>query len=459
MCAKGTPAPTETSGEPTINNFTFQLDQSTYSDDGECRRHLIVSIKAPSAAREEGRPPLDLALVIDTSGSMHGQPLAYAKRAAAGVVECLQAEDRLTLVTFGWDVRVLFSDLSMDGSNKAHALGTIGLLGIGGSTYLSGGWLAAGASLAESAGQAPGRHRQIILLSDGFANVGVVEPDLLASGARSLLDRGVSTSCVGVGDGYSTVQLDAIADFGGGRVHDAELPEEIVEVVSGELGGLSEVTVQAAELELVMPDGVTGRDLSGGPTTREGDTLVCHIGAIRGGAERNLVLRLDLSGPATLSEDLTIAGQLRWTEPGSKERKSEALSLTLDRAVGCPAPVTQSNLRAVVSAWQAGLTRLITNLNREGRFDEILQLRFTELRWLEAYTEGHPELRLALRRMHQLLQRASSPMEERSRKDMHMMMKKGIRAEPEHRAKYMHMDLANDFASAEAELDRILRED
>ena len=208
MCAKGTPAPTKTSGELAINNFKFQLDQSTYSDDGECRRHLIVSIKAPTAAREEGRQPLDLALVIDTSGSMSGQPLAYAKRAAEGVVECLQAEDRLTLVTFGSNVHVLFSELSMDGSNKARALGAIGQFVVGGCTNLSGGWLAAGALLAESAGHTPEHHRQIILLSDGFANEGVVEPDLLASEARSLLDRGVPTSCVGVGDGYSTVPCD-----------------------------------------------------------------------------------------------------------------------------------------------------------------------------------------------------------------------------------------------------------
>ncbi len=98
-------------------------------------------------------------------------------------------------------------------------------------------------------------------------------------------------------------------------------------------------------------------------------------------------------------------------------------------------------------------------MNRNHRFSRISALLETELRWADAYTQGHPELRRALKRMRSLLERAMSPMLERSRKNMHMMMKKGIRAEPEHRSKFSHMNLDQDFAAAEAEIDRLLRED
>ena len=143
----------------------------------------------------------------------------------------------------------------------------------------------------------------------------------------------------------------------------------------------------------------------------------------------------------------------------SDEQGVEEFSVKLKRTKSEPAAAKKEDVGKVVSAWQAGLTRRSTEMNREQRFSQISALLETELNWADVYTQGHPELRKALRRMRSLLERAMSPMRERSRKNMHMMMKKGIRAEPEHRSKFDHMDLAADFSAAEAEVDRLLRED
>ena len=428
---------------------------------GKCRRHLIATITAPEAAQESDqvRKPLNLAIVIDTSGSMAGESLAYAQRAAAGVVESLHKEDRLTLVSFGSDVHVHFDKLPMNQANKAEALAMIGQMFVSGMTNLSGGWLAAGTLLTEGIERDGDEKGQIILLSDGHANHGLIDPDQLATEAQGLLARGVATSCVGVGDSYSSVQLDAIADFGGGSVHDAELPQEIVEVVSGELGGLSEITMRATTLEVVLPYGVTATDLSGGATSQAGNRLTCHVGAVRGGAERSIVLRLDLSQPATEESSHLIEGKLSWRPASSEEEETEEFSVNLKRSKHEPAAAKTADVSKVMSAWQAGLTRRGTEMNRGHHFAQISALFETELSWADAYTQEHPGLRKALKRMRTLLQRAMSPMEERSRKNMHMMMKKGIRAEPELRSKFSHMSVASKFDEVENEIDRLLQED
>jgi Ca-activated chloride channel homolog len=420
-----------------------------------------VTINAPEVEQTERRErePLNLAIAMDTSGSMGGESLEYAKRAAAGVVESLGKEDNLTLVSFGSDVHVHLDRLPMESANKSEALASINQLFVAGMTNLSGGWLAAGAILSSQEAVTEDKHGQIILLSDGHANQGLVDPDHLATEAQQLLKRGVYTSCVGVGDGYSSVQLDAIADYGGGSVHDAELPQEIVEVVSGELGGLSEITMRATSLEVTLPYGVTAEDLSGGATTQTGNKLTCHLGAIRGGAERSLVIRLNLSQPATQEGSHSIQGRVLWSPALSDKQGAEEFSVKLKRSKSEPSAAKKEDVAKVVSAWQAGLTRRSTEMNREQRFSQIGGLLETELSWADAYTQGHPALRKALMRMRNLLERAMSPMHERSRKNMHMMMKKGIRAEPELRSKFSHMNLAQDFAAAEAEIDRLLRED
>ena len=62
--------------------------------------------------------------------------------------------------------------------------------------------------------------------------------------AQKLAERGVATSAVGIGDGYSPLQLDALAEGGGGRLHDAADPEELHEAIVGELNQLRTVVAR-----------------------------------------------------------------------------------------------------------------------------------------------------------------------------------------------------------------------
>src|SRR5207248_7111670 len=66
---------------------------------GNSRERVLCQVSA-SGMLAGRRLPLNLALVIDRSGSMEGEPLEYVKRACAHVVDLLEPNDILSVVTF-----------------------------------------------------------------------------------------------------------------------------------------------------------------------------------------------------------------------------------------------------------------------------------------------------------------------------------------------------------------------
>jgi Ca-activated chloride channel family protein len=112
---------------------------------------------------------------------------------------------------------------------------------------------------------------RVILLSDGWTNEGIVDPEELCEDAGELRLRGVLTSCLGVGDGYDGPLLRGLADNGGGRLHDAEPTSEVSPVLLGELDDIFGTVVDEAQIALTAPAGVrlevpgrTGRALPEG---------------------------------------------------------------------------------------------------------------------------------------------------------------------------------------------------
>ncbi len=416
-----------------MKDIQFKFDQSTLPVGQPAVRHLIATLMAPDpVATTEAPQPLDLGIVLDVSTSMRGAPLEAAKRAAIGVVKSLKPHDRLTLVAFEDDVHVICETVAMDATGQSQATEMIAGLPIGGCTNLSGGWLAAGSLVAAEAALNPARRSHLVLLSDGAANRGIVDPTILSEEAAGLLNSGVPTTCVGIGDHYCTDQLEAIADHGGGRLHDAETPEEIVQVLMGELGDLSELTAERVTLGVKLPVGVTAVDLAGGPTSREGSTLICQMGSMRAGVERKVVLRVEVEASVP-DENLELAVQLRWTAAGDAGRQRVKQTVRLERSEVPAGPALDGDALAVGEAWQAGLVRRVTSLNREHDYHEIGALHEREMPRLRGYAEQHPVMAKVLDQVNRLFRRAMRPIAERSRKEMYMISKKQFRAERDHR--------------------------
>jgi Ca-activated chloride channel family protein len=149
------------------------------------------------AIKSTVRPPLSLAIVIDRSGSMEGEPLANAKAAAAKLVEQLDEADAFTVVTYSSGDETVVPMTRATDSNKALARDAIARIWDDGNTCISCG-IGRGAN---ELGTTPirGGLRRMVLISDGQANTGLYDRDELAQLATETAARGISISTVGVG--------------------------------------------------------------------------------------------------------------------------------------------------------------------------------------------------------------------------------------------------------------------
>ena len=273
----------------------------------------------------------------------------------------------------------------------------------------------------------------MILLSDGHANRGIIDRLELGFMAAELLERGVTTSCVGIGDGYCTTQLAALAERGGGELHDAEMPEEIVEVVLGELDYLGDVVAEGIELVVDIPPGMTARDLSGRDSMLRGNTLRCSLGQLNGGASRTVVIRLDLS-PMPAGQTVNLGSYLSWKAPGQVQERARIECCAQLKAVDySEMRASLADAREVLHQWESGLVRQATELNRAGNYEAIQALAREEGREFMQYADQHPETRGSQERIEHMLWYMLSPRDERNRKDLYTLASKAAKGVVDHR--------------------------
>ena len=215
---------------------------------------VLVRIQAPDAPAElPQRSPLHLSLVIDRSGSMSGKPLAEAQRCAEFVLDGLLPTDRLSLVVYDDGVDTLVPAVPVaDGREVIRR--AIRQIADGGSTNLHGGWHQGVVTLLPYV--SPKTVSRVILLSDGCANAGLVDPQAIWAQCVEFAGAGIGTSTYGLGSGFNEDLMIGMARSGHGTSYYGESADDLMDPFREEFDLLNALCARRLRLEIEPAPGV-----------------------------------------------------------------------------------------------------------------------------------------------------------------------------------------------------------
>lgn len=281
----------------------------------------------PDPAAVAARPPLNLALVIDRSGSMaERNKLDFAKEAAGFVVRELRPADRVSLTVF--DDRVETLAASAPAADPARLLGLVAGVEPRGGTALHGGWVEGAAQAA--GGLVAGGLNRVLLLSDGLANVGESRPDAIASDVHARARAGVGTTTLGVGTEYNEDLLEAMARAGDGNYYFVESPAQLPALFRAELQGLTATVGTDATLRVDPGPGVGAAEVFN-DLDRLPDGRLKLPNLVRGVP---VYVAVRLAVPAAAGERRVCQVMVEWAAAEGGGRRSVAVGLTLPAVPG-----------------------------------------------------------------------------------------------------------------------------
>ena len=208
---------------------------------------LRFSIKTAALGRQPGRP-LNLVLLLDNSGSMERADRVRIIREALRVLAGqLQPQDKFSVVTFSRTAR-LWVD-GVPGNQAAKAAEEVGGLTPQGGTNLE--------DAMNLAYQTALRHylangvNRVVLLTDGAANLGNVEPEALKQKVEANRKQGIALDCFGIGwEGYNDDLLEVLSRNGDGRYGFVNTPEEAATEFAGQLAGALQVAASDVKVQV-----------------------------------------------------------------------------------------------------------------------------------------------------------------------------------------------------------------
>ncbi len=391
--------------------------------DGESIRYLLVELSAApkTLAAFANDTPINLALVIDCSRSMHGSRMASAIKAAEGIINRLSDNDYVSIVSFSGDTQIHADGLACDKTGKAAARAALNDISVRPGTNISAGWFRGAECLGNVMQKHSNMKNHIVLLTDGHANEGTLDPAALAHHATQLQMRAVTASAVGVGSGYSSSQIYSIAQYGGGRIHHAAHSPEIIQVVLGELDELRDRTLENIRMEIEFPEDVAFKELNIIPTHSMGQHASCDFGGLSAGKSRSAIFRV--STPAgKQNQNLNFVINTHYRPTGQEKvcagQSSTAVLRFVDANKNQLQPVDDDVALKIAILWQSWLVFEATNMNRMRQYEKLENFLAKEIKYFKRFCKVSPQCSILLSDLLGLSRIANQDWDEASRKEI-----------------------------------------
>jgi Ca-activated chloride channel family protein len=255
-------------------------------ENGEMLARVRISTRSIDGS---GRPPINLALVIDTSGSMAGEPIEDAREAALAIVGLMREGDRLSVIAFHSSTEVLLPSTVID-DNLDEVREDIGRMQAEGTTDMAGG-LQAGLTELMTHFEPEGVNR-LVLLGDGVPN----DESGIVAMAQAAGERGMSVTAIGLGLDYNETLMGDVAQVSGGQFHYVEESEQVATLFRDEVLRMQRVYGRNAIVRLQPGPGVTIQSVVGQNVHNLGPFVEVHLGDLHEGEHRDLMVRATVEG-------------------------------------------------------------------------------------------------------------------------------------------------------------------
>ncbi len=210
--------------------------------------HHLLRVGLRARDMRGDRDPANLVFLVDVSGSMSGPDrLPRAQAALHQLVDSLNGNDSVALVTYAGSTGVILEPTPADQKSKIHA--AIDGLQSGGGTAMS-----SGVDLAYQLAQRsarPGRENRVIVLSDGDANIGRSTPEALLAQIHEYAGQGITLSTIGFGVGnYQDAMMEQFADKGDGNYYYVDSLAEAKRIFTENLAGTVQTVARDVKVQV-----------------------------------------------------------------------------------------------------------------------------------------------------------------------------------------------------------------
>jgi len=372
--------------------------------------NVLVTIRTPAAdeaALAARRPPLRVVCVLDRSGSMGGQKITYAKRAAMKLVKHFEAgRDELHFVTYSTEASVVFQNGDLSEGGKSALRDQIDAVRTGGGTNLFAGMesavsLLSGTDVPSVSGKCnkeDGALRRVFLFSDGLVNAGVTNQAEILESVRRWSSAGIETSTFGIGSDFDETLMRKIAEEGKGRYAYLATAADIPKLVSKSVHDLLDLYASDAVLDIrgwshttvsriygAGSDAVEADDDDMGNSTGAVPGLLC-LGDLHYDNERQVLFELDVSPPG--DSDLSSFVAAEWTltlqRNGTSAQFSGKVELCPTRDRGLLEPEGTPVRTAFAIQRSADLDLLVARNLARGNRDKAREVKEQQLAVLQA---------------------------------------------------------------------------
>lgn len=260
----------------------------------------VTAVEVPGAKRS----PVNMALVIDRSGSMSGDKIIHARQAALALLEKLDEHDRLTIVHFGSDVSVMPGAMVTEDNRRRFKNFIASIIDEGG-TNIGGGLAAAKAQLDK--GRSDFQVNRMVLVSDGQPTVGITSAAALTRIAQNDHANGVTLTSIGVGLDFNEDLMTRLAAVGGGSYAYLKETSQLATIFEKDLKQAGTVVARDVKLRFTLPSGVRFDEVLGRESFVSGNVVTVSMPDFSAGQVERMVMRVTAQSNVAENQSMEVA--------------------------------------------------------------------------------------------------------------------------------------------------------